>query len=286
MLSWWCSGQIAEPWSWAPRLYVGIWLVMIGIGLGYLWLVRDSARRTGERIDRGRAVVFVIGWATLWVATDWPLGALSAGYLLSASMIQVVVYVYVAAPLMVYGMPPAIRERWLIDRSPWNWIVRRPLVAFVVFQACLVITHVPAIADSLKALQLGTMLMDGIWLGAALLFWWSLDTYRPASSGRRFGVRIMFVLLSKAAPTALGVVLAYDNFPWFTTYEFANRVWPSMTALQDQQAAGLIMWMGMAPLIPVRIAILFAEWARAERPDLPTEVARPGACRPEGDAHD
>jgi len=284
MVSWWCSGQVAVPWTWAPQPYIGIWLVMLGLAWGYARLVRAEARRTGTPVDRNRVAAFVGGWATLWIATDWPLGALAAGYLLSASMIQIVVYLYVASPLLVYSVPVAVRERWLRapGARPLRWVVGRPFVAWVLLQAVLVVTHLPAVADPLKALQVGTMLMDGIWFASALLFWWALDAYRPASTGLRYGKQALYVLASKLVPMALGVYLTFDNFPLFTTYEFANRVWPSVDALHDQQAAGLIMWMAMTPVLLIRLAIVFQAWSRAEAPTddpLPVRagVAAPGA---------
>lgn len=266
MLSWWCSGQTAVPWQWTPQPYVGIWLVMIGMAVGYAHLVRREARQMGEPVDRNRATAFVVGWAALWLATDWPLGALAAGYLLSASMVQIIIYIYIASPLLVFSVPAPIRDRWLLAprTGALRWVVRRPLVAFVGLQAALLLTHIPTVADPLKALQLGMMLMDAIWFGSAVLFWWALDTYRPASTGLQFGKRALYVLASKAVPMVLGVYLTFDNFPLFTTYEFANRVWPTFTALDDQQTAGLIMWMAMTPLLLVRVAIIFQSWSRAE----------------------
>ena len=284
MVSWWCSGQVAVPWTWAPQPYIGIWLVMLGLAWGYARLVRAEARRTGTPVDRNRVAAFVGGWATLWIATDWPLGALAAGYLLSASMIQIVVYLYVASPLLVYSVPVAVRERWLRapGARPLRWVVGRPFVAWVLLQAVLVVTHLPAVADPLKALQVGTMLMDGIWFASALLFWWALDAYRPASTGLRYGKQALYVLASKLVPMALGVYLTFDNFPLFTTYEFANRVWPNVDALHDQQAAGLIMWMAMTPVLLIRLAIVFQAWSRAEAPTedpppVPVSVSATGA---------
>lgn len=268
MVSWWCSGQVAVPWAWTPQPYIGIWLVMLGMAWWYARLVRAEARRTGMPVDRGRVTAFVTGWAALWIATDWPLGALAAGYLLAASMIQIVIYLYVASPLLVYSIPEPVRDRWVLARGarPLRWIVSHPFVAWVLLQAVLLVTHVPPVADPLKALQLGTMLMDGIWLGSALLFWWALDAYRPPSTGLRYGKQALYILASKIVPMGLGVYFTFDNFPLFTTYEFANRVWPSVDALHDQQAAGLIMWMAMTPVLLIRLAILFQSWSRSEAP--------------------
>lgn len=116
MIRWWCSGQVAVPWDWTPRPYLGIWLVMAGLAIGYLGMARRGGPVVEERASRGQLAAFSIGWVLLWASTDWPIGTLAAGYLLTASMVQIVLYYYVVAPLFVYGIPRRIRTRWLEGR--------------------------------------------------------------------------------------------------------------------------------------------------------------------------
>lgn len=262
MIRWWCSGQVAVPWTWTPQPYVGVWLMMLGIAAAYVGSVRRRAGAgTHARATRGQLAAFTVGWLLLWASTDWPIGALAAGYLLTASMVQIVLYYYVVAPLLVYGIPRQVRARWLEPRyaAPIRVVVQRPPVAFALLTVTLVITHIPPVADSLKALQLGTMIMDVSWLVTAFLYWWALDAYRPDSSDVRLGTRLLYVFGSKAVPTLLGVILTFHNFPLYATYEFANRVFAGFSAIDDQQAAGVLMWEGMAPLLVLRLALVFRE---------------------------
>jgi len=267
MVRWWCSGEFAAPWTWAWTPYVGVWLFMAALAIGHALVVHAEAHASGSRVDRGRLAAFVVAWASLWLVMDWPVGKLAAGYLLTASMVQVVVATYVVAPLFVYAVPSAARTRILdaTGMSPIRAIVRRPLVAFLAMNAVLLVTHLPAVADALHARQLGTMLMDLGWLTSALLFWWSLAEYQPGSREARFGLSVVYLLASNAVPMALGVVLVYSEFPLYTTYEFANRAFMGISALEDQQAAGLLMWVGTAPLFFVRLGLAFRE-AFAEAP--------------------
>jgi len=269
MVRWWCSGQVAVPWTWTPQPYIGIWLTMIVLAVGYVVAVRAHARSTGDTYPtRGQLAAFVVGWLLLWATTDWPLGALAAGYLLTASMVQIVLYYYIIAPLFVHAIPRDLRIRCLTGRyaGPLRLVVQRPLIAFVLLTATLIITHIPVATDTLKALQVGTMLMDTSWLLTAFLYWWALDAYRPAGQDARFGTRLLYVMGSKVVPTLLGIILTFHNFPIYTTYEFANRAFIGFTALDDQQAAGLLMWMGMVPLLMVRLGLVFYEAALAATP--------------------
>ena len=266
-MRWWCSGQVAVPWDWAPQPYLGVWLVMIGLAGAYVVAIRRWERDpNGAHRTRGQVAAAVTGWLVLWVATDWPVGKLAAGYLLAASMVQIILYTYVVAPLFVYALPRPLREAWLA-RSHMRCVravVQRPLAAFGLLNLSLIVTHVPAVTDTLKALQAGTMAMDAAWLVSAFLFWWALDVSREESPSVRFGKRILYLVGSRVVPTLLGALLTFHNFPLYETYEFTNRVWPEFTALDDQQAAGLLMWMGMTPLLLLRQGITFHDWYSAE----------------------
>ncbi len=271
MLSWWCSGQVAVPWDWAPQPYVGIWVAMIALATWYVrrvWRSDEVARRP----SRGQLAAATAGWLILWAATDWPLGKLAAGYLLSASMVQLLVYYYVMAPLLVYGVPRSVQACWVEGRygGPLRFLVRRPLAAFALWNASLIVTHIPIVADRLKALEVGMMAMDVVWVGTAVLFWWSLDSSGSGKSPSiRFGTSVLYLLGSKAVPALLGALLTFHNFPLYETYEFANRVWPEFTALRDQETAGLLMWEGMTPLLLLRLALMFRAWYAAEQGGAP-----------------
>jgi len=278
MVRWWCSGQVAVPWTWTWTPYVGVWLFMILLAVGYLLVLR-AQRRRGERVETSRIVAFVAAWLALWGVMDWPVGALAAGYLLLASMVQLVVAMYIVTPLAVYAVPPGVRERWLArpSMSLVRTIVGSPLIAFMLLNIVLVGTHLPGVADALRALQLGTMAMDLSWLIASALFWWSLDAYRPASREARFGVQVAYLLASNIVPTLLGIVLVFDVFPLYRTYEFANRVFPGFSAAEDQEAAGLLMWVGTAPLFFIRFALAFRE-AFSNTPPTPLATEPDGAA--------
>jgi cytochrome c oxidase assembly factor CtaG len=266
MIRWWCSGQIAVPWTWTPQPYLGVWLFMAALAVGYALVMRAEARTAdvhgeGARPDRSRVLAFVAAWLLLWGTMDWPIGALAAGYLLVASMVQVVVITYIVAPLLVHAVPPLVRARWL-ERPAMSLVrtvVTRPALAFALMNAILIVTHLPGIADALHASQFGTMAMDLGWIAGAVLFWWALDAYRPASREARFGVQVAYLLASNIVPTLLGILLVFDVFPLYRTYEFANRVFIGFSAAEDQQAAGLLMWVGTAPLFFVRFGMAFHE---------------------------
>ena len=118
-ISWWCT-TITEPWSWTFRAYPGIWLVVGLLVFGYFWALRRY--RDVDDLSKRRVAFFLAGAVVFWLASDWPLGTLGAGYLASAHMVQYILYVLVAAPLLWLGTP--------------EWMARRRSAVFSVRLLC------------------------------------------------------------------------------------------------------------------------------------------------------
>lgn len=260
-MSWWCAAS-TEPWSWAPRAYVGIWLFMGALLFGYLWVCRDH-RTAGDRRQRW---FFFAGWLLLWASSDWPLGTLGAGYLASAHMTQYLLYTMAAAPLLVLGLPEAVMRRGLSRLRAYRFVtlLARPLVAGIVFNVVLLATHAPVTVDALRTSQLGSFALDLAWLLSGLILWLPvcgpLDELKPS-----YPARCVYLFLAAGlVPMVPGGFLTFAGTPLYAIYELAPRV-GGIDALEDQQAAGVIMKVGNLPLLWPVLAGLFLRWANQER---------------------
>ncbi|HSG47188.1 MAG TPA: hypothetical protein VLA43_05140, partial [Longimicrobiales bacterium] len=78
-MQWWCAAQ-GVPWTWRWQAYPGVWLFVLALAGGYR-LLRGRFPETDR--PRFRAWMFGLGVTALWIALDWPVGALGAGYLAS-----------------------------------------------------------------------------------------------------------------------------------------------------------------------------------------------------------
>jgi putative membrane protein len=261
-MTWWCSAT-RLPWDWSPRAYPGVWLAMAGL---MTWYVLARRRLTPEERaagDRRRPLAFAGGWLALWVATDWPLGALGSGYLASAHMVQYLLYTQVAAPLLVLGLDePMLRH--VLARTRTTELVRllcRPVAAAVLFNAVLIATHAPVTVDALRASQMGSFVLDGLWLLSGLILWLPvcgpLDEMRPS-----YPVRAVLLFVGAGVvPMIPGGFLTFADTPLYGIYELAPRV-GGFDAGVDQQLAGALMKVGNVPLLWPAIGVLFARWAR------------------------
>lgn len=261
-MTWWCSAT-RLPWDWAPRAYPGVWLVMAGL---MAWYVLARRRLTPEERavdDRRRPLAFAGGWVALWVATDWPLGALGSGYLASAHMVQYLLYTQVAAPLLVLGLNEPMLRR-LLARTRTTELVRllsRPVAAVVLFNAVLIATHAPVTVDALRTSQAGSFVLDGLWLLSGLILWLPvcgpLDEIRPS-----YPVRAVLLFVGAGVvPMIPGGFLTFATTPLYGIYELAPRV-GGFDAGVDQQLAGVLMKIGNVPLLWPAIGVLFARWAK------------------------
>src|SRR5580765_31368 len=135
-MTWWCSATAAE-WNWNWRPYPGVWIFMLAIVAAYALSLRGS-RLT---VHGSRLTAFGAGLVLLWLALDWPIGALGAGYLLSVHTTQYVVITCVLVPLLLTGIPPELRPRGAFAR-----FMAGPAPGLLGYTAVMAVTHIPSVS--------------------------------------------------------------------------------------------------------------------------------------------
>ena len=258
-MQWWCSAQ-GLAWSWTWRPYVGVWIMIALLVAGYVWL----ARRSGGA-PPARRWAFAGGVAGLWVALDWPLGALAAGYLASVHMVQFLLVALVAPPLLLLSIPDPAWARLAARPVVVGALERltRPIVAVLVFNALVWITHWPRLVDGLMSHQAGSFLIDMLWILAGFVFWWPVVGRVPVRARFGYARKVAYLILATVANTGVFIYLTFSHLPVYATYELAPPI-PWITSREDQQVAGLLMKMGGGLVLWTAIAILFARWYQAE----------------------
>ena len=264
-ISWWCT-TITEPWSWAFRAYPGIWLTVALMAGTYVWAVRHN--RDVEQSSRRQAAFFMVGVLVFWVASDWPLGTLGAGYLASAHMVQFILYVLVAAPLLWLGTPEWMARRILAVTGIYRTgrsLKRFPLAMGVGFNLTLILTHTPIAVDALRSSQFGSFAMDMIWLFSGLALWAPIVGSLAEFRERSYPARMLYLFFASGIVTIIPAsFLTFANLPLYETYELAPRVF-GLTAVDDQQIAGLIMKLATVPIVWPVLAGMMYRWATSER---------------------
>ena len=262
-MKWWCSASDAA-WSWDWRPYPGVWLVLV-CAIAFHFRAWSRVQQAGlERRHAGQTVSYLAGVLALWAATDWPIGALGAGYLLSAHTVTYILLALVAPPLLWLGLP---RDQWGANAGPGVRLLARPLPALVIFNATLVLTHLPGFVDGWMRSQWGSFGTDLAWLASGLILWWPVLAPNPAVTRLSHGAQMGYLFVASILPTVPAMFLVFASYPVYGLYELAPRVTPILTAGTDQQLAGLIMKViGDIPLW-IGFAAVFFSWARREHRD-------------------
>jgi len=200
----------------------------------------------------------------LWIALDWPVGALGAGYLASVHMLQFLMIALLVPALMLLGIPAQAFRRLGQSRAirPLR-LVTHPLIALGVFGVVLFYTHIPAVVDGWMSSQTGSFGIDMMWLAAGLVFWWPVIAPVPARPRFPAPVKMGYVFLATVLNTMPYAFLTFGELPFYGIYELAPPV-TGISTRQDQQIAGLLMKMGGGIILWTAITVLFFRWFQRE----------------------
>jgi putative membrane protein len=241
-LPWW-AGWNLDP---AVLLALALLTALYARGLRSIW-----QSGTGRGVAEWQALCFAGGVLALVVALVSPLDPLS-DELSAAHMVQHMVLMNVAAPLLVLGgltvvllrgVPLPYRQplgRLWQRLDPADGPLRRPGPAWVLYAAVLWGWHHPTLYQAALRNQFVHDFQHATFFVVSLVYWRSLlDPH-----GRRAGVAIGLVSLFTTTlhATVLGVFMTLAPQPWYADYIGRTEPW-GLTALEDQQLAGLIMWM-------------------------------------------
>jgi putative membrane protein len=91
-------------------------------------------------------------------------------------------------------------------------------------------------------------LQHASFLGSALIFWSAVIRPRRRAS---LGLSIVYLFTTAVHTGVLGALMTFARAPWYPAYASTAQLW-SLTPAEDQQLAGLIMW------IPASVAYLVA----------------------------
>jgi putative membrane protein len=231
-------------------------LLIIVLAVSYFQIIRRLDSR-----DRRRTLFFAAGLISLWLALDWPLGALGAGYLASVHIVQYLLIAVVAPPLLLSGLPRQTFDD--LNRHPRVMAMLRyvaqPLIAFFIFNVVISVVHWPSLVDLFMSSQLGAFALDMTWLVVGLIFWWPVISPVPEQPGFTHLWKLAYLGLNGILIRPAFLFLMFSKFPAYATYELAPPI-GRMTALSDQQLAAGIMKLGTAWIMVTAMAFVFRDW--------------------------
>lgn len=268
----------AAGWTWDPWILAALYLATAIYlkGLRRLW--RRAGR--GRGIGGWHAAAYVVGIAALAGALLSPVHALGEA-LFSAHMVQHLLLMVVAAPLLVLGRPWIAwawavprRRRRLLARG-WHRLrgVRRvgrglahPLAILALHVVVLWAWHVPALYEAALDSRAVHHLEHATFFVSAVLFWWVLARAGSRSGWAGQGAAILYVFAVALQSGALGALILFAPEAWYPLHAWGAAA-HGTTPLEDQQLAGVLMWVPAGLAYTAAGAALLAAWLRR------TEVA-------------
>ena len=262
-----------EPWLWASLLITAAVYLR-----GWQSLRRsDPARWSGAK-----ATAFLGGILSVGLALGSP-NETFAGLLLQLHMVQHLLLMMVAPPLLwlgaplfplLRGLPSGIRQAWVLPLLRWKWLRRigarltHPLVALPIYVAATWLWHVPAAYELGLRSPAWHAVQHACFLGAAMLFWHPV--VRPYPTVPRWPLWLLFpyLILADVQNTVLSALLTFSSTPWYEHYANVPRLC-GISVLSDQATAGLVMWVpgSVAFLLPLFwLGVAMLEGPRAKQP--------------------
>jgi putative membrane protein len=233
-------------------LWISVALSLVAIvylrqWLHVAWLVPDG-------IKAWRAWSFFVGLFLVWVGVGSPLSHLDHD-LLTVHMVQHLLLMTLAPPLILLGAPlkllphhPVQRPVALIARPlrsaptlPLGRLLLHPAVGWIAATAVLVVWHIPG------AFMLG--LRSEMWHGieqasflvTGLLFWWPV--VEPSRNAWKWpeSSMLLYLFLATLPCDILSGFLVFCDRVIYPVYFLSAQPF-GLSALEDQQCAGALMW--------------------------------------------
>jgi putative membrane protein len=260
-------------WNFAPSVLIplAIMILMYGWGLHNVW---QRAGR-GHGITRRQWLSFVGAAVVLILTLLSPIDELS-DQLFSAHMVQHLILMLVAAPLLVLSDFQLVLL-WAIPRrraqqigSGFNqsrpvagtWrVFTHPVVVWILFTLTMWIWHASRLFQAALHDEIIHTFEHLTFVFTAMLFWWILLKHnRPDHV--HYAMTIPFLFLTVLQSGILGALMTFTSQPWYPDYAVSAASW-GLTPLQDQQIAGLVMWVPGGAVFTLLTIGYFAAWLRA-----------------------
>ncbi|HEX8231889.1 MAG TPA: cytochrome c oxidase assembly protein [Caulobacteraceae bacterium] len=233
-----------DPWLLAPLLLSG------GLyALGHARLRRRSSHGRSALARQGWC--FALGWLFLTGALITPLHE-AGERSFAAHMLEHEILMLVAAPLLVLARPLGTMlwafpsgGRVALGRTgaaltPAFRVLIEPVTATLIQAAALWLWHAPALFDLALGNEVVHALQHATFLVSALLFWSAV--LHPRLGRRALGLAALCLFATSVIGGSLGALMAFAASPWYAAYAAMGLTAFGLTPTEDQQLAGLLMW--------------------------------------------
>jgi putative copper resistance protein D len=265
-------------------------VLLVAAAAAYLYAARQVSRRTPDRPWRRRSsATFLSGLALVWLVVLGPVGAYDDTFFW-AHMVQHIVLMMLAAPLILLGSPVLLLLRYSSRPFRHTWLVpvlhsrivlglTHPVVSWVIFAVVLSGTHLSPFFDyALRHPFVHDYVEHSLYLVAALIYYYALLPGNPSPRRLAPSWRVLSLFAMMLPETMTGFFIYASDYLRYPYYRHVARPF-GPGPLEDQQLAGALMWSGCMLIDSIWVTMAAVEWLKSEerkahRVDLDT-LARP-----------
>ena len=260
----WSGQAVLLSWSVPPAASFALALTAAIYLRGWFLLRRARV----PFVPGWRAICFLLGLLTLWIALASPLDTFSA-FIVTMHMLQHLLLMMVAPPLILLGAPliPLVRGLPVFAAREFagpflNWRIAKRIgsaltnlfVALVLMGVVMFGWHTPRLYEIALASSSWHEVEHACFFVASLIFWWPVVQPWPSRAQAPRWAVVPYLLIADLQNTILSAILVFSDRVLYPSYARMPRLF-GLSAMQDQAASGAIMWVlgSMAFLVPAII---------------------------------
>jgi putative membrane protein len=247
---------------------------LVAATLLYLYAWRAAVRTAPQQLPAWRVMSFLAGMAAFAISWSPQLIALTHHYL-TAHMVQHLLSMLVAPPLILLGEPVLVFERGLRrpsrgPQSPAQVLVRErlrraglwlthPVTAGSLMVAVTIFWHVPAVFQRSMSSPVWCALENLTFWLSGVIFWWPVVLPWPSKRQWPKWATPLYLLGSDMPVSILSAYLAFCGHVVYPMYRMAPRL-SGPSALDDQVAAAMLMWVVMMVVFVAVSGAVLVSW--------------------------
>jgi putative membrane protein len=252
-------------------------VALVVVALIYLrgWYRLSNVRPTDATVKR--ALAFLIGVLLVSAMVASPFARLDHQWL-TAHMVQHLVLMTLAAPLVLLGEPAlmflnSLPERYtaapgpLLRYAPIRGIGRilaNPVFCWLAGTVCVIVWHLPVAFELCLHSNVLHHFVQASFLAAGLLFWWPVVQPWPGIARWHRWIIPGYLFLATIPCDALSAFLSFCGRTVYPTYAI-NPEPLNNSALRDQEVAGAMMWVWVTfayliPAVAITMQLLSPAW--------------------------
>lgn len=262
--------QLLTRWEFDP-----LFIIFAGAASWWYFAAARSVNRAHPRSTwpRRRSFFFFSGLGVMAFAVMSPPASYD-GVLFSVHMWQHILLMMVAAPLLLLGTPITLLLRSVSSNTRRRVIIpflhsgpvraiTFPVVAWLLFAGTMWGSHYSPLFNAALEHEWLHWFEHMLYVTVALMFWWQVIAADPTPWRMPHPVRMLYVFLQMPQNSFLALSIYDTKRVLYSHYETTLRTW-GPTPLEDQQLAGITMWVVGDLLFLAAVAFVIAGWVKHE----------------------